>query len=656
MGYIQFDKNQLVNLEYVLSKELIRSNRAGAYSSTTIIGCNTRKYHGLLVCPQPAIDNDLHVLLSSLDETVIQNDAEFNLGIRRYPGVYNPKGHKYIVDFDSNPIPATYYRVGGVSLKKEMLFASDNRLLVKYTLLEAHSQTKLRVRPFLAYRNFHKLSKANHFVDKRYSPIENGIKTRMYQGYDYLCFQFSKAVDYIHVPDWYYNVEYLKELARGYEGHEDLFTPGYFEFLIKKGESVVLSVGTEETSASALGRLYSTEVKKRVPRDNFYNCLQNAAQQFIVKQGKKVEVIAGYPWFGSWGRDTFISLPGLTLVSGDYKSCKAAMDNLIANMRGPLFSNVGDGPNASYNSADASLWFFWTLQQYKLFTGIHPSKIWDEYGVVMKTILYGYRNGADFGIRMDDNGLLHAGQAGYAVTWMDAVVNGKAVTPRIGYPVEINALWYNAMMFALEMAVFAEDEMFVADWLPVASQFPVVFKEHFWDKSRGYVADYTNGDFRDFSVRPNMIFACSLPFTPLSEKIRQLILERVEKELLTPRGLRTLSPKNPAYSSIYAGDQATRDSAYHQGTVWPWLLGHFVEGYLRIHGKSGLPLVKKIFYGMEETMTEHGLGTISEVFDGDPPFKPGGTISQAWSVAEMIRIKWLMDKVDKTEDIKLGHL
>lgn len=647
MSYISFTKEQLVNLEFSLNRELIRSSTTGAYASTTIINCNTRKYHGLLVVPQPFIDGENHVLLSSIDETVIQQDADFNLGLHKYPGeIYNPKGHKYIRSFESQPIPVLTYRIGGVLLTKEMLFArSEDRLIIKYTLIEAHSKTKLRIKPYLAFRNIHKLSKANHFADKSYQAIKNGVRMQMYQGYSHLYMQVSKENEYIHVPDWYYNIEYQQEKERGYEFLEDLLIPGYFEFDIEKGESIYFSAGIEEISPENLKKIFNAEIKKRIPRDNFENCLRNSAQQFILKKNKKTEIIAGFPWFGRWGRDTFISLPGLTLINNDYKTCKEVIDTMVQEMNGPLFPNIGEGSNSAYNSVDAPLWFFWTLQQYAIFTKTQ-NKIWKEYGKKMKSILDGFKSGTMHNIKMLDSGMIYAGEPGKALTWMDAVVFGKPVTPRTGMQVEINALWYNAIMFSIEVAKLAQDTDFVNEWETISFLVKDSFKETFWNKDKGYLADFVDNDYKDWNIRPNMVFATSLPYSPLAEKIRQLILELVKKELLTPRGLRTLSPKSPDYKEIYYGNQTERDFAYHQGTVWPWLLGHYVEGYLKIYGKSGLNFIKNIYENFEPVIREHGVSSISEVYDGNPPHLPGGTPSQAWSVAELLRIHWLIEQYE----------
>lgn len=647
MNYITFEKNQLVNLEYSLTKEIIRTSREGAYSSSTIINCNTRKYHGLLVMPQPAIDEGNHVLLSSFDETIIQHNAEFNLAIHKYQGeVYSPKGHKYLKDFTADPIPKLSYSVGGVQLTKEMLFSNkDGRIIIKYTLEDAHSPTRIRFKPFLAFRNIHALTRSNYDVDTRYEAIDNGIKLRMYRGYSYLHLQFSKKPEYVHVPDWYYNIEYSKEKRRGYSYLEDLYVPGYFEMSIEKGESIYFSAGIEPITPTTLSRIFKNEINKKVPRDSFENCLINAAQQFIVKRGKKMEIISGYPWFGRWGRDTFVALPGLTLVTGEYKTAKAILDTMVQELKGPLFPNMGIGEKAIYNSADTPLWFFWALQQYGKYTRT-TSHLWRDYGKYMKAILYGYREGTSYNIKLHDNNLIYSGEQGYAVTWMDAVVDGKPVTPRIGYCVEINALWYNALMFVLQLAKQADDHSFIQEWQAHADAFPEAFIQTFWNETHGYLADYTNGDYKDFSVRPNQVLATSLPYTPLTEEMRNSILERVKSELLTPRGLRSLAPKNVLYKGVYEGNQSERDHAYHQGSVHPWLLGHFVEGYLAIHGISALDRVKEIYYGFEAEMTEHGIGTISEVYDGDPPNKGAGAISQAWCVAEVLRVGYLIKQCE----------
>lgn len=648
MGIIKFDKKQLINLEYSLSRELLRTNRAGTYASTTIIGCNTRKYHGLLVCPMEDIDNENHVILSSLDATVTQHEASFNLGVRKYPGIYEPKGHKYVRDFEIDIIPKIVYRVGGVVLQVERILSEDDRIMIKYTLLDAHSETTLKLKPFLAFRNVHNLGKANLFVNTKYQSVENGIRVRMYDGYKHLYMQFNKEVDYVHVPDWYYNVEYIEEQRRGYDFQEDLYVPGYFEMNIKKGESIIFSAGLKEIKANTINRSFSSALKKRQTRETYLDCLKSASQQFIYKRNGKTEIIAGFPWFGRWGRDTFIALPGLTLYNGDIKTCKDVLDTISSELKDGLFPNIGSGETTAMNSVDAPLWFFWTLQEYAKFVK-YKSVIWKEYGKKMKHILENYRKGTHFNIKMHDNGLIWAGETGKALTWMDAVVAGKPVTPRHGFAVEINALWYNAIMFSLELAQDAGDQDFIHDWSIIPEITKLSFLEKFWCDDRKYLADYVTYDFVDCSVRPNQIFACSLPYSPLSDIKKERVLETVRKNLLTNKGLRSLSPDHPDYQGVCEGNQVQRDTAYHQGTVWPWLLGHFCQAYLDVHEKSAVNFVEKVFNSFQEDMTTHGVGSISEIYDGDPPHTPRGAISQAWSVAEIIRIHHLLEKTKNTE-------
>ena len=647
MSYIDFDKTQLINLKYSLSRELLRTNRAGSYASTTIITTNTRKYHGLLVAPQPSIDTNNHVILSEIDETIIANDFEFHVGMRMYPDrVYEPKGHKYLREFVSDPNPKLTFRMGGIVFVKEYIFTlNDDRIFIKYTLEKASQNVTFRLKPFLAFRSVHNLGKANESVNNSYQDIKNGVSWKMYEGYSRLNMQFSKKPVYTHKPDWYYDIEYFQERDRGYDSTEDLFVPGYFDVELKEGESVVISASLKEENPSYIKRQWNAEVKKRTPRDNFEHCLLNAAEEFIIRNNNKSEVVAGYPWFGRWGRDTFIALPGLTLTRNDVKSFNDVTKTMLGELKGGLFPNVGHGKAAAYNSVDTSLWFFWALQQ------LHGHKnnrtdIWKEYGSSMKSILNSFKKGTQCNIKMHDNGLIWAGKQGKALTWMDAVVNNEPVTPRTGYAVEVNALWYNAINFCLELADEAKDTTFVKNWKKWPELIRTSFTDIFWDSEKGYLADSVNGEYKDWSVRPNMIFAVSLAYSPLVDSQAFSVLNIVKGELLTTRGLRTLSPKNLSYKGIYAGNQEERDKAYHQGTVWPWLLGAFAEAWLKIIGNSGLDVVQTIYNNFEKVMNENGIGTISEVYNGDPPHNAGGAISQAWSVAELLRIKSMIDNAE----------
>jgi len=642
MSYLKFEKEELINLEYSLSRELIRSNRAGSYAATTIIGCNTRKYHGLLVCPLEEMDGEHHVLLSTLDATVIQHNKEFNLGIHKYEGDhYVPRGHKYVREFDTTKASYLVYRVGGVILSKEvMLVSKEEQVLVKYTLLDAHSDTFLRLQPFLAFRNFHALSKSNLYANTRYTEVDNGIMSRLYEGYPGLSMQVSKPAEFVPVPDWYYNVEYMEEQKRGYEYKEDLYVPGYFEMPIKKGESIVFSASTSEVTPGGLKRKFTSEQKQRISKDSLKECLLNAAQQFIVRKKDSTEIKAGFPWFGTWGRDTFMALPGLCLTNGDLSTALMVIDSMVARMRQGLFPNTAIKGKPAFNSSDAPLWFIRALQLYARYDP--EFDIWKKYGKAIKEVLETYRQGSSGIIRMLDNGLIHAEDGENPLTWMDALVEGRLVTPRPGLVVEVNALWYNAVSQALLWAE-KKDKTFYKSWSHLPELIRESFVDQFWDQDRGYLADYVSGEFKDISVRPSQVIAVSVDHSPLTSEMKKSILDVVQGELLTPRGLRSLSPKNEAYKGVYEGDQEKRNRAYHQGTVWPWFLEHYAAGVLDVHKKSGQSLVKKIFDGFEDEMSVRGIGSISEIYDGNPPHYGRGALSQATGVAALLRISEMLE-------------
>ena len=532
MGYIRFDKSKVVNLEYSLSREILRTNRAGTYSSTTIVGCNTRKYHGLLVCPVDALGGDRFVLLSSLDVTVVNNDRSFNIGIRKYKGDYfSPKGHKYIEDFETEKIPLMIYRVGGVIQKQEMILVHyEEQFLIRYSILEANEPMKLQIRPFLAFRNIHQLTHTNMDAYTKVEFVKNGIKTRLYEGFPWLHMQLSEKADFIPVPDWYNGVEYPEEQKRGYDFSEDLFAPGFFEVEAKEGDCIVFSASTKEEKPSYLKQKFTRTVSGKIPRDSFVNCLKNAAQQFIEKRGGSTLIIAGYPWFGAWGRDTFISLPGLVLARQKMSLYTDVLDTQVAKLKNGLFPNMGNADNPAYNSIDAPLWFFWDIQCYLKSGG---ADAWERYGESVKSILAAFKSGTAFNIHMRNNGLIYADVPGKALTWMDAVVNGIPVTPRCGYTVEINALWYNAVCFALEMAHNAKDKKFIKEFESLPALIKNSFIDLFWDNKLGYLADYVDDDEGPNTfVRPNMVIATSLPYTMLDSEQMKKILDVADKELL----------------------------------------------------------------------------------------------------------------------------
>ncbi|MBR1415501.1 MAG: glycogen debranching enzyme family protein [Prevotella sp.] len=634
----------MTNLEESLRRELLRTNRSGAYSASTLVDCNTRKYHGLLVVPVPELDDENHVLLSSLDCTVIQHGAEFNLGLHKYQGNnFSPKGHKYIREFDASLVPTTTYRVGGVILKRETIFqAYEDRILIRYTLEDAHSATTLRFRPFLAFRSVRQFTHENMVASREYTPIDGGIKTCMYAGYPDLFMQFSKKNEFIFQPDWYRGIEYPKEQERGYASNEDLYVPGYFEMPIRKGESIVFSASTSQIKTSTLKALFQKEIDVRVPRDNFYHCLVTAAHQFHNRQPNDDRyLLAGYPWFKARARDTFIAMPGLTLAidEQDYFELvmKTAEKGLREYMEGkPLTVKIYE-----MEQPDVPLWAVWAIQQYAKYAG--REKCYEMYGDLLNTIVKFIINGGHENLRLDTNGLLYSNGRDKAVTWMNSTANGRPVVPRSGYIVEFNALWYNALKFCASMAADRNDQKTVEELEQRAELCKKSFVETFVNEY-GYLLDYVDGNMMDWSVRPNMIFAVALDYSPLTQQQMKSVVDICTRELLTPKGLRSLSPKSGGYNPMYVGPQTQRDYAYHQGTAWPWLGGFYMEACLKLYKRTRLSFVERQMVGYEDEIDYHAIGTISELFDGNPPFHGRGAMSFAMNVAEILRTMKLLEK------------
>ena len=676
MSYLRFEKALMTNLQDSLPKELLRTNRSGAYSCSTIVDCNIRKYHGLLVVPVPELDDENHVLLSSLDCTVVQHGAEFNLGLHKYQGNnYSPKGHKYIREFDCDKIPTTVYRVGGVILKKEFLFQNyEDRILIRYTLEDAHSPTTLRFRPFLAFRSVRQFTHENSVASREYFPVDNGIKTCMYAGYPDLYMQFSKKNAFIFQPDWYRGVEYPKEQERGYASNEDLYVPGYFEMPIKKGESIVFAASTSEIKTTRLKKLFDEEVSYRPPRDNFYHCLVNAAHQFhmrVKREDGEREVwsssqhpskvyyshddrylLAGYPWFKARARDTFIALPGLTLSIGEDEYFELVMDTADRGLREFMEEKPLTVKIYEIEKPDVPLWAVWAIQQYAKKLGKARCK--ERYKDLLRDIIAFIEGNKHPNLTLEENGLLHTEGRDVAMTWMNSTANGKPVVPRTGYIVEFNALWYNALRFAASLARDdqelatndAERESFgqqAEHFEALAEKCKQSFVDTFLNEY-GYLLDYVDGNLMDWSVRPNMIFAVALDYSPLNQQQMKSVLDVCTRELLTPKGLRSLSPKSGGYNPIYVGPQTQRDYAYHQGTAWPWLGGFYMEACLKLYKRSRLSFIERQMVGYEDEMAYHCLGSISELFDGNPPFHGRGAMSFAMNVAEILRTLELLER------------
>ena len=644
MSYLRLEKAVMTNLQDSLRREFLRTNRSGAYSSSTLVDCNTRKYHGLLVVPVPELDDENHVLLSSLDCTVIQHGAEFNLGLHKYQGNnFSPNGHKYIREFDATTVPTTTYRVGGVILKKEIVFQHyEDRILIRYTLVDAHSATTLRFRPFLAFRSVRQFTHENSTASREYSAVDNGIKTCMYAGYPDLYMQFSKKNEFIFMPDWYRGIEYPKEQERGYASNEDLYVPGYFEMPIKKGESIIFAASTSQIKPSSLKKLFDDEVADRVPRDNFYHCLVTAAHQFHRKEKNKDRyLMAGYPWFKSRARDTFIALPGLTLAIGEVDYFEKVMKTSERALREFMSDKPISGYIYEVEQPDVPLWAVWAMQQYAKEVG--RDKCFEMYGKLLQDIVRFILDGKHPNLRLDDNGLLYSNGRDKAVTWMNSTANGKPVVPRSGYIVEFNALWYNAIKFCASMAAEKGDQKGADQLEKLAAKVKESFVDTFLNEY-GYLLDYVDGTMMDWSVRPNMIFAVALDYSPLNQQQMKSVVDICTRELLTPKGLRSLSPKSGGYNPIYVGPQTQRDYAYHQGTAWPWLGGFYMEACLKLYKRSRLSFIERQLVGYEDEMDYHAIGTISELFDGNPPFSGRGAMSFAMNVAEILRTLKLMEK------------
>ncbi len=637
MSYLKFDKNLMINLEQSLSKEMLRTNQAGAYHCSSIVGCNTRKQHGLLVIPIPEMDNKSFVMLSSLDETVIQHGAPFNLGLHRYSGgVYSPNGHKYIREYDCESVSRTTYRVGGVILTKEMVFSSEeNRILIRYTLVDAHSDTTLQFRPFLAFREANELVVQNDKLNPHYTEINNGVSFCLYPGFPTLYMQFSRKPVWVQNPNWYNGIEYVKDLERGIPYTEDQWVPGYFEIPIKKGESIIFSAGLSESSPRSFGKMYEIEVASRTKRTSFYNCLKNSAKQFYIKDKENEYIVSGYPWGQIRARDTFIALPGTTLAINHPDDFHNIMNTAWKALENYIDNELPDNRIHGIDLPDVPLWAVWSIQQYGKALGFDKAR--DRYLPIVAKIVNWILAGGHPNLQPETSGLVGTTSTNTPVSWMNATSNGWPLIPRSGLLVEFNALWYNALMFAYNLSEGVADyEHDRENWLIVAQQSKPSFIHTFLN-DYGYLYDYVNGNHADLSVRPNMAIAIGLDYSPLDRRQRKGVLDVVTRELLTPKGLRTLSPKSYGYRPFYLGSPEERERAYHNGPSRPWLIGMYADAYIKVFGMSGVSYIDRMLIGFEDEMSQNCIGTISQLYDGNPPFTGRGAISQATNVAEVLR-------------------
>lgn len=640
MAFLSFNKSELVNLEYSLKREIIGSNKTGAYCNTSVVDCNTRRYHGLLAVPVDAFGGEKHILLSGLDESIVVNHRQFNLGIHCYGDIYEPRGHKYIVDFTAAPVPTLTYKIGETTLRKSVILAPDSdQVMIKYEIVSSPASCELILKPFLAFRCIHRLTKENPEARTGYRELENGVSFNMYEGFPDLNLQFSKASEFRYAPSWYKGITYTDEYRRGFDCKEDLFVPGTFSLKLRKGESVIVSGSTAVEDAKGLSRKFTSIVKKKGNITSNLDLLKYNADLLICNRNGHKQIDAGLTWLETGLlRETIVALPGLTLYAGaGAKEFEEILDNLIADNQERLSSRT--------TQVEAPLRIADDLQQYIAF-GADAKKVWKKYGPVVKGIIESYLPGHREEVAVHPNGLLWCQKWRTALSWMNAYVNGIPVTERAGYQVETNAFWYNAICFALEMEQkFApKNTAFIQRWNGIKTLIEENFEKTFWIPERGYLADYVDNAGQGPAVRSNQLYAIALEYSPVSDENKSSIMQTIANELITSRGIRTLSPRNEAYRGVYEGSQIDRDLAYHQGCAWIIPLDYYIDLAFRMIGPSYLKRAEYLIEGFYKDIYKHGVGAFSELYDGDPPHEPHGAISSACSTAALLRIEYLLDR------------
>ena len=638
MAFLKFNKSELVNLSYSLKREILLANKTGSFCSTSIVTCNTRRYHGLLVVPVDRFDGFRHLLLSSLDESLILRGKRFNLGIHCYGDVYEPRGHKYIVDFDADPVPVVTYKIGEIVFRKRLVLNPDqDQLLVQYELVKAPARVKLEIKPFLAFRDIHALTAENDAARTDFREIQNGAAFCMYEGFPELDLQLSSSQSsFKYNPVWYKGITYSDELRRGFDCKEDLWVPGCFETELRSGESIVLSANVGgPVPAAGLKRKLSAVVDKIGPIDSFYDQLVRQTESLIRNDRGVKRIVAGYSWlYTGLLRETLESVAGLTLYGkNDPKEFEEILDNLIAAEQGRLTKRT--------TQVEAPLRLAVTLQQYIAY-GASAKDVWEKYGPTLKAVLESYLPGVRQEVAMQPNGLLWAQMDGVALTWMNAYIGGRAVTERAGYQVETNALWYNAVCFAL--ANERKNSSFSKKFTPIKELIERNYEPTFWNPSLGFLADYVDNAGQHMELRPNMLWPISLDYRCVSDETVSAVMRLVNAELVTSRGIRTLSPRDVRYKGVYEGSQTERDEAYHNGCAWPFLLAQYCYASFNMMGKNFIKRAEWLTEGFYEDLSKHGVGCFSELYDGDPPHEAHGAISSAVTTAALLNINWLIAK------------
>lgn len=646
---IQFGLNTCRDPQAATRREWLETNGIGGYASSTIAGLNTRRYHGLLTAAtKPPVGRV--VLLSKLEETLVIGERRYELSANQYPGVVHPQGYQYLKGFRLDPFPVFTYEVEGVEVEKSVfMIRGENSTAIRYHVRDSNdspAHISLEIRPLVAFRDYHGTTHENSSINRQIHVETGRVSFAAYDGLPAL--HFAHDASEVHGNgDWYRNFEYQVERERGLDFSEDLFNPFLLRFDMTGRSSAAIIASTEIRDAGDVEEYRQAEILRRAeivavsPHEDQLVCaLVAAADQYIVAREHCKTVIAGYHWFGDWGRDTMIALPGLALVTGRTGMAKSILLEFAKHIdRGMLpnrFPDAGETPE--YNTVDATLWYFEAIRSLGEYTNEYDFIKANFYAALVDIIDW-HERGTRYGIKVDDDGLLLSGEPGVQLTWMDAKVGDYVVTPRHGKAVEIQALWYNALRIMEELAAKFGDRTNKKRFGDMASHAKRSFENIFWNDEVGCLYDAVDGDQRDASIRPNQILAASLKHLMLSRDKSKRVVEVVERELLTPYGLRSLAPSDPAYRPRYEGGVWDRDTAYHQGTVWPWLMGPFITAYVRANGatKRARERAKELLAPIHRHLSDAGLGHVSEVLDAESPHEPRGCVAQAWSVAEILR-------------------
>ena len=643
---ISICRKKLHRFSHAIQHEWLETNGLGGYASSTIIGTNTRRYHGLLVASLAPPVNRV-VMLSKLEETLIVGGHRYELSTNKYQGAVYPSGYIFQQQFKKDLFPTFEYQANGIKLRKTICAVhNENTTLVLYEVIDAKEAFQLEMIPLGAFRDFHTLAYANQDVQRIGFFEDDTLRMKFYQDLPEL-FLSAPGSSYHAQPDWYFNFEYQEELNRGMEANEDLFSPGRLYKPLQSGDRFGVIISTQNPHGRDAWELFETEKQRRLsllkqtnPNNPLLRHLVLAADQFLVKRGEEFHsIIAGYPWFSDWGRDTMIALPGICLSNGRYDEARSILrafaDHVSKGMLPNRFPDRGEPP--VYNNIDATLWFFVAAYKYMKATK-DEAFLANTLLPVMSQILEWHDAGTRYGIHTDDDGMLTGGEEGVQLTWMDAKADDWVVTPRMGKPVEVNALWYNAWRiyasFLNQLGLNTEAEVHHLR----ADKIKDRFVELFWNEDQNCLYDCVQEESKDPAIRPNQIFALSLPFPLLNQVKGSLVLNAVEEALLTPRGLRSLSPADPAYQETYQGDIFQRDGAYHQGTVWGWLLGPYIDALIYVKGNWGKRMARHMLKEYFPHLMEHWIGSAAEIFDGATPHTPRGCGAQAWTISELLRV------------------